>query len=65
MTPQQLLDAITADDRLLDRLGSGIPGTQHDDLGTLLLDWRNEIDTPPMPALVDVDTAQNAIQAGA
>jgi hypothetical protein len=54
-----------ADDALLDRLGSTTPGQPHDDLDAALLAWRNEIDTPPMPALVDVDTAQNAIQAGA
>ena len=61
MTPQQLAAAITADDRLLDRLGSATPGTQHDDLGTLLLDWRHEIDSVNPGDLVDTDTAAAVI----
>jgi hypothetical protein len=69
MTPQQLLDAVTADDRLLDALGSATPGAAgalvDDELNALILAWRHETEAEPLPELVDVDTAATAIQAGA
>jgi hypothetical protein len=61
--------AVLLDDALLDILGSATPDTakalSDNTLDALLLTWRDAIETRPMPALVDVDTAQAAIQAGA
>jgi len=55
------LSAVQADDLLLTYLGSAVPGAasqlDDDDLNTLLLAWRNQAETRPMPELVDVDTA--------
>lgn len=65
MTPQQLLAAITADDRLLDRLGSAIPGQPTSDLDKLTIAWRNNIEARPFGELVDTATAIATIQAGA
>lgn len=45
-------DAVLADDRLLDDLGSAIPGVVepiHDDLSGLFLSWRQGIEQRPMP----------------
>jgi hypothetical protein len=61
--------SIQLDDALLDILGSATPDTASaladNALDALLLTWRDAIETRLMPALVDVDTAQAAIQAGA
>jgi hypothetical protein len=73
MTPQQLADAITADDRLLDRLGSAIPGvdpigttdTPMTELDAVLICHRLAVEASPIPDLVDTDTALATIQAGA
>jgi hypothetical protein len=55
------LSAVQADDLLLDHLGSAVPGAAgqlgDDNLNALLLAWRNEAETQPMPELVDLDTA--------
>lgn len=57
--------AITADDRLLDRLGSATPGQPADEFEDLALAWRREIDTAPIGDLVDTDTAIATIRAAA
>jgi hypothetical protein len=61
--------SIQLEDALLDILGSATPDTASaladNALDALLLAWRDAIETRPMPALVDVDTAQAAIRAGA
>lgn len=65
MTPQQLLDAITADDHLLDRLGSATPGPAASDLDAGLLATRDAIESAPIPPLVDTDTAITVIRGAA
>lgn len=61
------LSAVRADDALLDALG-GSDRKVADDLGqaelnTLLLSWSREVDSEPMPELVDLDTAVATIKA--
>ncbi len=50
------LAAVQADDALLDALGSDPTPTDHD-VGRVLAAWRVEVDSEPLPRLVDVDTA--------
>jgi hypothetical protein len=59
--------AVRADDALLDALG-GSDRKVADELGqaelnTLLLSWSREVDSEPMPELVDLDTAVATIKA--
>lgn len=61
------LSAVRADDALLDALG-GSDRKVADDLGaaelnTLLLTWSREVDSEPMPQLVDTETAIATIRA--
>lgn len=53
------LSAVQADDRLLDNLGSALPRAAGPDraLCLVLLASRVAAETPPMPELVDTDTA--------
>ena len=53
------LSAVQADDRLLDYLGSALPAAagELDDLSTLMLAWRADIDSTGYSDLVDLDTA--------
>lgn len=48
------LAAVHADDRLLNVLGSAVPGSAgslvDDELNALLLAWRAEVEADPMPA---------------
>lgn len=61
------LSAVQADDRLLDALGSAMPGAAgslvDDELNALLLAWRHEVETEPLGELVDTETAIATIQA--
>lgn len=63
------LSAVQLDDRLLDALGSALPGTVghlvDDELNALMLAWRNEAETEPFPPLVDVDTAITVVTTAA
>lgn len=56
-------DKVEADDELLDRLGSAIPGQPTSDLDVALLQARSAVDAL-IPDLVDTDTAITVIQAG-
>lgn len=61
------LSAVRADDALLDALG-GSDRKVADDLGaaelnTLLLTWSREVDSEPMPELVDTETAIATIRS--
>lgn len=62
------LSAVQADDLLLDSLGSALPGTAghlvDDELNALLVGWRNDVEAPDIPDLVDTDTAIATIKAG-
>lgn len=61
------LSAIQADDALLDALGGSDPKVAAElgeaELNALLLSWSREVDSEPMPELVDVDTAVTTIRA--
>jgi hypothetical protein len=70
------LSAVQADDLLLDRLGSAIPGvdpigtpdtpdTPMTELDAALLCHRLVVEANPIPDLVDIDTAIATIKAGA
>lgn len=64
-------EAIDADDELLDRLGSAIPGidpigtpdTPMTELDAVLICHRLAVEADPIPDLVDVDTAIDVIKA--
>lgn len=55
------LSAVQADDRLLDALGSATPAAAgslvDDELNALLLAWRNEVETKPIPDGTDLGRA--------
>lgn len=55
--------AIRASDRLLDSLGSATPAAD-EPVTALLLDFRNRVESRPMPALVDTPAAMVAINLG-
>lgn len=61
------LSAVHADDALLDALGGSdrkvADDLGHAELNSLLLSWSREVDSEPMPELVDVDTAVATIRA--
>lgn len=56
-----------ADDQLLDQLGTAFPATAlvDDQLCAQLLAWRIDVETEPLPDLVDVATAIATIRRGA
>ncbi|MEU6640936.1 anti-sigma-D factor RsdA [Saccharomonospora sp. NPDC046836] len=60
------LSALQADDALLDALGGSDPrvadGLGDQELNTLLLAWRRDIDSEPMPELVDTPQAVTTIK---
>jgi len=62
------LSALRADDELLTALSphhhSMADPDQEPELKSLLLSWRLDVDAPPIPELVDTDTAMRAIEAG-
>ena len=52
------LELVRADDELLDALRGPNPSLKGDDWVTqVLVAWRDEVDTEPLPRLVDTDTA--------
>nr|WP_245901136.1 anti-sigma-D factor RsdA [Prauserella shujinwangii] len=61
------LSAIQADDALLDALGGSDPQLADElgdqELNSLLLAWRRDIDSEPMPELTDTDNALVTIRA--
>lgn len=61
------LFAVRADDALLDALGGSDPKVADElgqaELNELLLSWSREVDSEPMPQLVDTDTAIATIRA--
>jgi hypothetical protein len=63
------LSAVQADDALLDALGGSDPKAADEfgdqELNELLLAWRRDIDSQPMPELVDLDTAVTTVQTAA
>lgn len=63
------LSAVQADDALLDALGGSDPKVADElgeaELNALLLTWSREVDSEPMPELVDVDTAITTIETAA
>lgn len=65
--PAPDLLAVRADDALLDALGGSDPKVADElgqaELNELLLTWSREVDSEPMPQLVDVDTAITTIRA--
>ncbi len=54
--PLPNMATVLADDALLDALGSDPAPTDHY-VGRVLAAWRVEVDSEPLPRLVDVDTA--------
>lgn len=64
--PTPELSAIQADDALLDALGGSDPRVADElgdhELNALLLSWRRDIDSEPIPELVDVPTATTTIK---
>jgi hypothetical protein len=63
------LSLVQADDALLDALGGSDPkvadGLGDQELNSLLLAWRRDIDSEPFPELIDVDTAANTVKTAA
>lgn len=63
------LSLVQADDALLDALGGSDPkvadGLGDQELNSLLLAWRRDIDSEPIPDLLDVDTAANTVRTAA
>jgi hypothetical protein len=61
------LTLLQADDALLDALGSADPDVSgplgDDQLNSLLLSWRHEVDAQPMAELVDTETAVHVVAA--
>lgn len=65
------LVAVQADDELISALAAGMsvsaPGVggydADDQVAALLAGWRNEVDSEPLPELVDLDTAMATLQA--
>lgn len=65
------LVAVQADDELISALAAGMsvsaPGVggydADDQVAALLATWRNEVDSEPLPELVDLDTAMATLQA--
>lgn len=65
------LVAVQADDELISALAAGMsvsaPGVggydADDQVAALLANWRNEVDSEPLPELVDLDTAMATLQA--
>ncbi|MHA6785293.1 anti-sigma-D factor RsdA [Pseudonocardia saturnea] len=65
------LVAVQADDELISALAAGMsvsaPGVggydADDQVAALLASWRNEVDSEPLPELVDLDTAMATLQA--
>lgn len=68
-TPDDELSAIRADDALLDALSGSDPGTADrvgdEELNALLLAWRRDVDSEPLPELVDTSTAATTVRAAA
>ncbi|HEY2224316.1 anti-sigma-D factor RsdA [Actinomycetospora sp.] len=72
------LAAVRADDALLDAIAGGAvsgglggsgdvfgrPGQDDDDLATILAAWKADIEADPMPELVNLDEASEAVEAG-
>lgn len=56
---------VIADDQLLDRLGSAVPGQPTSDLDAALLQARDTVEADPFPHLVDIDTAITVIRGAA
>lgn len=60
------LSAVQADDALLDALGGSDPRLADElgdhELNALLLSWRRDIDSEPIPELVDVPTATTTVR---
>lgn len=63
------LSALQADDALLDALGGSDPKAADEfgdqELNELLLAWRRDIDSQPLPELVDLDTAVTTVKTAA
>lgn len=63
------LSAVHEDDALLDALGGSDPkaagGMGDEELNTLLLAWRRDIDSEPLTELVDTETAVATVKAAA
>lgn len=65
------LVAVQADDELISALAAGMsvsaPGVggydADDQVAALLANWRNEVDSEPLPELVDLDTAMATLKA--
>ena len=58
------LAAIQACDQVLDEIARGGDPTDHAEPFPTLVGWRQQIDSEPLPELIDVATAQAAIRAG-
>lgn len=58
------LAAVHACDQVLDEVARGDNPTGHPEPIPTLVGWRREIDSEPLPELIDVATAQEAIRAG-
>jgi hypothetical protein len=59
------LDAVQADDALLDAIGGGrvVVSAEDEELTRMLVGWRREVDAAPIPELVDHGTALATVRA--